>query len=177
MISLERWPPCSKVLNPRHADWALPASKNALLPHRTHLGGTVGRGWEEVHDHRLVMQLSKRNSSVCLHVTFCLSLSDCICVLVCSGFTVLIQEWIHIYEDVHVCSHWMVSLCSGAPSWHNSTQCPPGARPTEGPYACIPPQLRCFSLGPLTASTTLMPSHGASYERYVVCKLLSSPPL
>lgn len=46
------------------------------------------------------------------------------------------------------------------PSWHNSTHCPPGPRPTEGLCACIPPQLRCFSPGPLTASTTApLPSH------------------
>lgn len=41
----------------------------------------------------------------------------------------------------------------------------------RAPHARIPPQLRCFSLGPLTASTTTpMPPHGESYERYVVCK-------
>lgn len=46
------------------------------------------------------------------------------------------------------------------PSWHNSTHCPPGPRPTEGLCACIPPQLRCFSPGPLTVSTTApLPSH------------------
>lgn len=103
-------------------------------------------------------------------------------------FTVWVHAWIHyVYMSVCpccmwwvVCYHWMHSLSRTVlqscffPSWHNSPQCPPGARPTEGPYACIPPQLRCFSLGPLTASTTtLMPSHGGSYERYVVCKLLS----
>lgn len=62
------------------------------------------------------------------------------------------------------------------PSWHNSSQCPPGPRPTEGLCACIPAQLRCFSLGPLTASTTA-PSALAeeSYERYVVGKRQPPP--
>lgn len=46
-----------------------------------------------------------------------------------------------------------------------------------GPYSCIPLWTRCFffSPWPLKASTTLVHSHAASYERYVVCKL--RPPL
>lgn len=94
---------------------------------------------------------------------------------------VWVQAW--IYVSVH-CTCWLhvvggvlpLQLCT-ATSWHNRTHCPLKPDLLGAPYACIPPQPRCFSLGPLTVSTTLMPSHGASYERYVVCKLLSTSTL
>lgn len=151
------------------------------------MGGS-SRSW------RLVVQLNKQGR--CLDIPTmeedekgCFIYRHCIfdCIML---FTVWAHAWIHMHVSVcpcvlASCGEWCAptewSPCPAlyshlvAPSWHNSPQCPLGAISTEGPYACIPPQLWCFSLGPLTARITLTPSHGVNYERYVVCKLLSPP--
>lgn len=81
--------------------------------------------------------------------------AGCVWWDVCSHITVSLSI---------VCSHFFFALR------HNSTYCPPGVQPNKGPYSCIPHEMRCFSGGPLRANTTPKPPHGASYERYVVCK-------
>lgn len=160
MISLEGSPPAAKCWIPEtqpKLPWPSGMFSFRSVTLREMVARCHGRNFTTI------------NTSFCNSVVW-VWIHACISILHTTYYTTTCGRWCAPTEKTGV----PLCICDQLTQQHPLSS---EARPTGGPYACIPPQPRCFSLGPLTVSTTLMPSHGASYERYVVCKLLSTSTL